>query len=375
MNNNIKEKTKEQNKDNTKETGQENPEVNIVIKQHPQLFELLRNPDAMWRVLLTLFLVLVVIFFGLACVVLIVKRYYPYNIIETNIQGATIMKSEDKEVIYWLFNTADLWANSGIEVHAGDELTIRASGASFTAIHHLVDASNANFQPDDVWVGTEGQHKDLPRDKMRAQYRIDKNVDEGILLMKIIPEDLQNSNENWINTASDALLTIGNIEVIGKERRNLRVSKTGILHFAVNDIVLTSSVIDSMYQQYIKDVLQLAGNKGVNIKFEDIWKQYSQTISDVGRDIISTENCGIMEKLSDWSDTLKCALGNDSIEIKKVIKSGLGLGSYPNICGKKEYVDALPFVNELLYYKQKRFRNAWYIDNLGSFLIVIERKK
>ena len=33
-----------------------------------------------------------------------------------------------------------------------------------------------------------------------------------------------------------------------------------------------------------------------------------------------------------------------------------------------------PFVNELIYYYDNKYRNPWYMDNVGSFLIVIERK-
>ena len=33
-----------------------------------------------------------------------------------------------------------------------------------------------------------------------------------------------------------------------------------------------------------------------------------------------------------------------------------------------------PFVNELIYYFDKEYRDPWYMDNVGSFLIVIERK-
>lgn len=33
-----------------------------------------------------------------------------------------------------------------------------------------------------------------------------------------------------------------------------------------------------------------------------------------------------------------------------------------------------PFVNELIYYFDKKYRDPWYMDNVGSFLIVIERK-
>lgn len=284
------------------------PEMEIVIKRHQQLFDLLSNPKRMWRVLLSLFLIIVVLFWGIAFVVIAIKKYYPYNVIETNIQGATTMKTEDKEVIYWLFNTADLWANSGIEVKAGDELTIRASGASFTAIHHLVDASDKNYRPDDKWVGTEGQAKFLERDKLRAEYRINKNYDEGILLMQVVPKDsAKNDNESWIKD-HPKLLTDGHVEVIGKERRNLRISEDGTLHFAVNDIVLSDTVLNRMYNQYI-DIIADRINIGVDtIK---LIKEYFRSIPNSREAIDSLIRTDSIIKMN-----------HDSLKIYSVAKKG-----------------------------------------------------
>ena len=93
---------------------EEKPKVEVLIIRHKQLFEMLKRPDIMWRVLLSLFCVIVVLFVGIAFVVISIKSFYPYNSIRTNLYGATIMENEDTEISYWLFNTAELWANSGI---------------------------------------------------------------------------------------------------------------------------------------------------------------------------------------------------------------------------------------------------------------------
>lgn len=146
--------------------------VEVVIVRHKQFFEMLKEPQTMWRVLLSLFFIIVIVTIGLSLVIISIKRFYPYNTIQTNMYGATIMKNEDKEVIYWLFNTAELWANSGIKVKKNDELTIRASGASFTAIHHLVEATKENTVMEDRWVDTDGQPKTRLTDKLRGKYRI-----------------------------------------------------------------------------------------------------------------------------------------------------------------------------------------------------------
>jgi len=53
----------------------------------------------------------------------------------------------------------------------------------------------------------------------------------------------------------------------------------------------------------------------------------------------------------------------------------LKLGFYPGKdSNKRKMEDYYPLVNELVYYKQTKFRDAWFVDNVGSFLIVIERK-
>ena len=53
-------------------------------------------------------------------------------------------------------------------------------------------------------------------------------------------------------------------------------------------------------------------------------------------------------------------------------KENFGLGFYYN--GKNPDSTGYPLVNELIYYKEKKYRDPWYMDNVGSFLIVIERK-
>lgn len=340
-------------------TKSKSPEMEIVIKRHQQLFELLNDPHRMWRVLLSLFLIIIVLFVGIALVVLEIKKYYPYNVIETNVQGASFMKSEDKEVIYWLFNTADLWANSGIKVEKGDELTIRASGASYTAIHHLVDAARDNSNPYDQWVGTEGLKQEDPRDKLRAEFRINKSCDEGTLMMQIIPEDSIGKERDWMEGKPN-FYKGKYVEIIGKERINLKISESGILHFAVNDIVLTDDKLNLMYCQYLDDMK-------ISKPFrENLCKQFN-SIKD------TTSTIKIDGALICYNNKQFYSIPKDILD--SIGRLGLGFGHYPVINNDSKYYNLYPFVNELVYYKQHKFRDAWFVDNLGSFLIIIERKK
>lgn len=326
--------------------------VEVTIVRHKQFFEMLKEPQTMWRVLLSLFFITVIVVIGLSFVVISVKRFYPYNTIQTNMYGATIMKNEDKEVIYWLFNTAELWANSGIKVKKNDELTIRASGASFTAIHHLVEATKNNKEIEDKWVDTEGQPKTRMKDRLRVKYRIiSNNCDEGKLLLMVADEDKQNNHADWVKELTDDKMDKANVEIIGKEKISLKIKKDGILHFAVNDIILTDNVIAKMYKEFVNSIMD---------KHE---KDFSKNKNEINSKIENyINNCNIkgLEELNQYFSNYKDAMDDTT---------GLMLGFYP---GKKDYY---PLVNELVFYKEHKFRDAWFVDNIGSFLIVIERKR
>jgi hypothetical protein len=321
--------------------------VEVVIVRHRQLFNLLQSPRQLWRLLLSLFLIIFVVFVGLFFVVMTIKHYYPYNKIVTNEMGATIMQDEDKEVIYWLFNTADLWANSGIEVKEGDVLTIQTSGATHTAIHHLLDAAKHNTQPDESWYLPEGYTQETQSDTgiCRHGYRLAGHKPTGIFLMQILDaedsrtlSELKSKRERTnISKEMQHVLTPNYFYVIGQESRELRINKDGVLHFAVNDVVLTDSIIDKMWCDNFK-----------YITGED-YKEIAMSVESV--------NKTMLEKVKNTAN----------IDFKK---QGLKLGYAPNDQDSTYY----PLYNELNYYKSKGFFDAWYVDNVGSFLVVIERK-
>ena len=330
------------------EDNNKNQKVEIEIVRHKGLFEILRDPKQLWKVMLAMFLLIIVLFFGLSVVVVSVKSMYPYETVRTNPYGATILEDEDKEVIYWLFNTAELWANSGIEVKADDVLTIRSSGQMHTAIHHLVENAGKNKLLDDRWLGTEGEQMNpnkQAKDKLRTKFRIARKNPESIILSCL------NSNE---------------VIVIGEERRNLRPGKDGILHFAANDIVLTDTVITEMYRQYMDSVLAFDKSKNYNIfnyNAEAEWRDlYNSCIVGDGNIVKELPKKAELQKAL---DTLAKREYKD-----EYANVGLAFKMYD-----MQETTMYPVVNELTFYKQEKFRDAWFADNIGSFLIVIERKK
>lgn len=390
------ESTSKTESNNSNHSDENSRTVTIEIVRHKRLFEILENPRAMWKVIASLFVIVGVFFIGLALVVLVVKSFYPYNVIKTNPYGATIIKNEGKEVIYWLFNTAELWANSGIEVKKNDRITIRASGAANTAIHHLVDGASDDFQPGFSWVGTEGLERNTGHSAFRGQFRLVPDAPFGKLLMQIIPVSKQKNRADWIKSSTyiddtDEKGEKNQIFTIGKERIELVVPCDGVLHFAVNDVVMSDKNIKDMYLKSLqlfkesindnngKNELQLyidSFDKILKNNKKDKNKKDKETLKDI---IIEDDNVGkFLQKYKGGILSKKEVEKNEEINIKRknlidsLKKLKYGFGVYYQ---KDDSVhEGYPFVNELIYYYDKEYRDPWYMDNVGSFLIVIERK-
>lgn len=346
--------------------------VKIEIVRHQRIFNLLENPIKLRRLFLFLVALILVVILGLTGILLTLKAFYPYNTITTTLNGATIIESEDGEVTYWLFNTAELWANSGIEVKKGDVLTIRASGASHTAIHHLANEAYDNKMISDKWVGTEGRKypsMDL-RNMRRNQFRIAPNEDEGVLLMQVIPNDsvkngaITNKSNIYEYIDGRSPQSAGRLYVIGKERQNLVIKQDGTLHFSVNDVVLTDGVIEKMY------------NANIDLMKDSFVPDISQW--DFSRVDAVTELCADKDSLCiinpDFENRIKefNFRPGTTDSLCRVWENSFQLGAYSGYASP----DTLNLlINELLYYKHHGFYDAWFVDNLGSFLIIIERKK
>ena len=331
----------------------ESTKVEIEIVKFKWLLQALENPKILWRLIISLSAMLVILFFGLSMVAVIVKSMFPYETIKTNPYGATIMEDEKKEVVYWLFNSSELWANSGIKVKKGDMLTIRSSGRMHTAIHHLVEDVDSNRVLAEPWVDTDGDKygNKSDRNKARAHFRIAPRVEQNRLLMKVKDDTAGDSGQD------------GKIYIIGKERSNLMITEDGTLHFAVNDIEMTDTVVSGMYRSFMESVIrdcQIASEEA------EAWRDFYNRFVKVGYkdnvdEIDYSSVISARPSLVGLLDTLR----GDS----RVKASGVGLGVYYN------EDDLYPVLNESLYYRDKKFPAAWFADNVGSFLIVIERDK
>lgn len=348
------------------------PENKVVleIKRHGWLYELLRKPRELWKLFNFLFALLVVLFISLGLVVIMLKQFFPYNTITTGIYGNTTLRSEDRDVTYWLFNTAELWAKSGIKVKKGDILTIRASGASHTAVHHLAKSAEENTDLDLLWNDTGGSvlHSGTDWDKNRREFRVAPGENEGVLLMQVIPEDVDEARVRQLYFDGRNQESEGRIYVIGKERQNLVIQQDGILYFAVNDVVLTPGIIDMMFRNTVSRINgRLA--PADTISAATVSRLLATDGLDAAIDVL--EKATPRPRLADSVYLAKCRQAN---------KEAYDLSPYPltdslDTRARRWLATGWPLLNEILYYRHTDFRDAWYIDNLGSFLIVIERTK
>lgn len=390
----------------------EKPDVIIDVRKFQTFLEILDSPTKAFKILVAALVLTIAIFASLAFVVISIKTIYPYNEIKTNMFGATTMQNEDVELTYWLFNTAEMWANSGIRVEKGDILTIRASGKSNTAIHHLVNAVEKNRRLSKEWAGTEGHLRMEPR----MEYRIYPQRNPDALIMQVIPEDAILYENNHYNVSyispnfpdeTDCKTDYSNYNNyyhIGKERIDLRIAQDGILYFSINDIVLTKNCIAHL-QDAIFDINRTQYNryKAQLALLDSIASQYNQYANHLNKRL------GINELTSNDVDSLldiynqekivpalsKISLGIDFVQYcqrwQKDNASSLNFGKHPiplnaKICDKianesaegKDLISGglpLPFYNELHYYRDSDYYNAWFDDNVGSFLIIVEKSK
>ena len=219
--------------------------VTIEVSKYKSILEVLGDPNKTWRVLLGIFFLGVILFTGIAVVASAIKKLYPYSDITTNGLGATTIKSEKKEVSYWLYNTSQLWANSGIAVKEGDIITIRSSGQFYTAIHHLYSSAKDNVVLKDRWVDSGGE-ADSPANLSQGSYyrrkfRMFPNLPTGTLVMQV-------ANNNPYDTPREEGADPEDFYFIGKERQNIYIKHPGTLYFSLNDIVLNKrTIVELMY--------------------------------------------------------------------------------------------------------------------------------
>lgn len=394
------------------------PTLKIEVSKYASLVKILSG-DNWWRVLISVFFIGCVLFSGISLVALVIKKMYPYSDITTNGLGATTIKSEKGEVSYWLFNSASLWANSGITVEKGDIITIRSSGKYHTAIHHLYDATKNNTDLKDRWIGSGGMSDNYNNDNedyYRSKYRIFPGEPNGALVMQVATNTPFETPKDSIDKKTKA--DPSNFYYIGNERQNIYINNSGTLYFAINDIVLNDSTIIDMLLDCLSDVkdrkyldslikaktqkdrvdrlmgefndafsidleyLRLDLDKLKQIKIDLIRKSNSTEIKkSINIALGRCESDSFPDRINKKIDKLAydCYMAKNDEEIRidyndliKELEGNRAIGKLKLGVSKDDKGET---VCELKYYHDNSYKTAWFDDNEGSLLIVIEKSK
>ena len=334
----------------------------IKVEKYRNLMEILDDRKKVWRLALIVFVVGVALFFGITMLALQLKKSFTYSDITTNAFGATTITDEQKQVSYFLFNTAELWANSGIKVEKGDVISVYSSGSAHTAIHHLQEATQSNYKPSEYYFDAGGEYTPAEnrRDRARRKYRLAANLPQSALVMQVYGgEDKPYRRPAEFDK---------NFYLIAHHRGNVLIHEEGTLYFAVNDIVLDPATIRLMKEDNYKSMMKWAEDTVYRCKDEkglNAEKQFRAKAKTFLKNNKAKLCC----------DTLKSGYklsATDAGIYRKLLKnSSFQFGPYYDDQLRRQ--DTLTLKTELDYYLEHDYDHAWYDDNVGSFLIVIEK--
>ncbi len=115
------------------------------------------------------------------------------NEISTNNVGAlNPKKSLGREYGIFLFNPADLWADSGIRLNKKDRFRISVSGAFHSSFKNLVDDADSNVaMPEIRWIGQQARTRSssvAPQDNKKAWGIYQRHI------YPVLPKNLQDRN-------------------------------------------------------------------------------------------------------------------------------------------------------------------------------------
>lgn len=256
--------------------------------------------------------------------------------ISINRAGAFVPTSScDREQVLFVFNTSDLWADTGVQISERDEIKISVSGAFQSSLSEIEYAARTNRKPKYPWIGNqvrrEKHEADEKSDSIRA---LCPDAYIGAILYRIVPDG---------DPVIDVEGRYDSVRVLNPNHTFRKAGANGNLYFAVNDIYLTDPIIEQQAQENrntIERKREMIREKEKGNKF--VFDEENNRFAGIDP---STE---IDYETRDW---LRHTL------------------SLPLLC---------PIGNSLCYagpdfkrYFQNR-RDFWYDDNLGQIAVMIE---
>ncbi len=233
--------------DNQNSSQSNDADLQIVINKNKQLFDTLKSSKGTLRAGCLLMIFLMMLFIGFTILSLVIKEKIPYKSVMANSYGAFEMRNEKSDIFYFLFNTAELWCNTGIEVHKGERLIISASGIFNTEISHMHDKDSTIY-----WIQADGRPADKgpkkDRDNILSNNEtfICNDADPGCLLATVIQDKALIDKWQSYEIDYDKFIKKDTPIKIVNKGTDYEVPNDGLLFFTVNDVVFTNGNIDKI---------------------------------------------------------------------------------------------------------------------------------
>jgi len=254
-----------------------------------------------------------------------VKSLYPDKPTYINDKGAMVFSVQDKEVYLFLFNSSQMFANSGIRVQKGDRIKISCSGRYNSAINLLTQAAQTDIKPAYEWRDIDGKGKeDKKKDTTDNRYMaISPRDNFGTVLVCTFPEGkdpLRKYDNNYLYKDSSLVCSVS---TFANKYRRIKVE--GVLTFIINDIpIIDTMMLDSLIPKsneklrragYQTDSLELLKRNfiesGYNAAFfDDNLGEFLMVVEKRGRWIPST--------IFHWCFAILCILGVGPFLVKKL---------------------------------------------------------
>jgi hypothetical protein len=147
------------------------------------------------------------------------------------------------------------WVNTGIDVQAGQKLTLKASGRICLAYHRLLEAADTHRPPPQPWIGPDGitsagivpirspRYQDLKR----LAVLLATNMPQGMLIGVITEND-----PNKVEQSQDTILGIGSKKTFSGRNK-------GVLWLTVNDTWL--KLEDKYKEAFISSHINISTNE------------------------------------------------------------------------------------------------------------------
>ncbi len=338
----------------------ENEEMQVIIDDSGKLADYISNPHFP-HFLLGITACTIALVLGIYAAIRILDATERIPDILTNKYGVVINSGPDKQVCYFLLNSSQYWAETGIHVNKGDLVSVYASGSINTGIHHVVKAASDNTKPDFDWISPKGKevanmYRDQPADELSLDYRVQKNENLGSLLMMV------STDKQYKEYVEQDVFPFFNnsIVTIGEGKSKIRVNKNGMLYFCVNEVYLSAGNIIDLRQEYIDYVInhetQILEDETAFLK--EIETNHKLDLTQFGKD---KDNKQYRSVAIDKNDYLAERYKNEA--------------DYKGDDKIKGIMRVYSRIFELEDYFNMGYRTPWYDDNLGSYLVVVEIEK